>query len=101
MTNNQYHGIAVRKSTASDLWFTFCPSCSEEGMIPCYLLTEDVPSFFLPYTAHQAWNQDSRQSPDDNSVAVSKKATATQKAAAVKIYPKSGTIKRRILSLIT
>jgi hypothetical protein len=100
MTNNQYHGIAVRRSTTSDLWFTFCPACSEEGARPCYQLDDEVPPFLIAYALDRAWGP-VRESPYTNSAAVSKKATATQKAAAAKVYPKSGTIKRRILSLIT
>jgi hypothetical protein len=101
MMSNQYHGVAVVQSANSDLWFTFCPACSEEQRRNCVQSDCNVPQFLIPYTMQMVRSTFAGQRPDDNAVAVSKKATNTQKAAAKSIYPKSGTIQRQILELIT
>ena len=101
MMSNQYHGVAVVKSESSDLWFTFCPACSEEKRQNCTQSDGEVPTFLIPYTMQMIKSSVTGQRPDENAVAVSRKATDTQRAAAKAIYPKSGTIQRRILELIT
>lgn len=101
MSNNEFHGVAVVKSESSDLWFTYCPGCSSEVRRQCLHSDEKVPQFLAPYGLKQIRSKFSGQASGQNAVAVSRKATSTQKEAARSFYPKSGTIQHKIYELIT
>lgn len=104
MFSATYHGPALVKGT-DDEWIVMCPGCSDtwgEVVNRCDQLDDFPPRVLVDVMYKNTLKRiKSRHRPDENLVRLSARPTDTQRKAAERKRPRSGTQQALILDLIT